>query len=218
MNLEDLEIGHSIELEVSSNNKKTAMTSTIEQKLESSVLLNPIRSDGKLVGFPPHCMVDILYSDREHAYCWRNVTVKAIVYKGSAYHSIELSGDAEIINRRAAYRVYMGERMTITTFTNEGPKNFEVLVKDISETGFAFFSTEALDVGRVVRLNMPMNEDGYLKLSSQIVRKQPCEERSDIIYGCRFAERNRLLSGYLMSLQQSRQKNKMGNNSTQSNR
>lgn len=210
MNLGDLEIGHSIELEVSSKNEKTSMTSSVEVILDSSALLSPIRIDGKIVGFPPHCVVDILYLDSDHAYIWHDVTVKAVIYKNTAYHSVELVGDAEVINRRSAYRVYIGERMPITTFTNEGPKNFEVLVKDISETGFAFFSTETLDIGRVVRLNLPVNE-GYLKLSSQIIRKQTFEERTDVIYGCRFAERNRILSAHLMSLQQTRQKNKLGN-------
>lgn len=209
MRLEDLELKHSIELQISLNGKELTLLTVLEQVVGTSALLSPITSNGKLVGFPPTCNINLLYTASDKVFVWYHVTLKTIRYENRVFHCVDLAGDAETLNRRGAYRVYIGERMFVTTFTSEGPKQIEVLVKDISETGFAFFSKENLDIGRTVRLNLEL-EKGVLKLSAQIVRIQQVENRTEVIYGCRFSEHNPMISSYLMKIQQIRQKEKMG--------
>lgn len=209
MNYGDFTPGTPVELEVAAFGKKQCLPTAVEHVVEDVALLTPIRLNGKLVGFPPSCAVNLLYSANEHVYVWRNVAVKAITYKGTPYHSVRLIGDAEVVNRRGAYRVYIGKTMKVTTFTTEGPKNMEVLIRDISETGFSFFSTEALDLGRVVRLNLDLTK-GFLKLSATIVRTQEMEQQKNgLLYGCKFTERNQLLPSYLMAVQRERQQSRM---------
>lgn len=209
MNVKELVLGHSVELEINVSHNSKTFVSNVALLHESMVFLEPIRHEGKLVGFPANYSVNLLYPDQERAFVWKNISVKAVTYKGSVYHAIELIGDAEIINRRAAYRVYIGEQMPVTFFSNAGLKSFDALIRDISETGFSFFSNDSFDIGRTVRLNLPFSSAEHIKLSSQIVRKQSSEERNDMLYGCRFSEKNRYLSSYLMSIQQMRQRQKM---------
>ena len=83
-------------------------------------------------------------------------------------------------------------------------------VKDLSETGMAFFSKEEFDVGRTVRLHLAIRKGQELQLSAQIIRIQEFENRQDKLYGCKFIEKNNRLIGYLMHLQQERQRAKMG--------
>ena len=210
MQLGDLEPNHSVELQVSMNGKNITLLTVLEQSVAPSALLSPLTMNGKVVGFPATCDISFLYPTKDKVYVWYGVKMKTVRYENKIYHSAELIGDADTINRRGAYRVYIGERMKITTFTSEGPKPVEVLIKDISETGFAFLSPENFDVGRTVRLNLDL-EKGILKLSAQLVRIQTLENRQDILYGCQFSEHNSLLGAYLMKIQQRRQKEKMGN-------
>lgn len=210
MTAEELQPEHGIELEVMMNGKKTTLISSVEKTIGSTVLLAPIQIGGKVVGFPPTCVVNLLYINDNQVHCWKNIKLKAVRFEKRVYHSAELSGEAEILNRRGAYRVYIGEQMMLTAFSATGPKNYQVHLKDISESGMAYFSKEEFDVGRTVRLHLVLKKGEELQLSAQIIRIQEYENRTDKLYGCKFIEKNSLLVGYLMHLQQERQKQKMG--------
>ncbi len=210
MNAAKLEISHSMELEIWINNKKTTLVTAIEKVVDQTVLLTPLRINGKLLGFPPTCTVNLLYPTQEHVYAWQNVQVKAVKYEREVYHCVTLNGDAITVNRRGSYRVFFGQEMLITTFTNNGPKSLKVLIKDVSEGGFAFYTKEEFEIGRTVRFNMLLKNSQELHLTAQIVRTQSDETRGDTLYGCKFREKSPHLPGVLMHLQQERQKQKMG--------
>lgn len=210
MTAADVQLEHAVELEVTMNGKKTTLISAVEQKINTVILLTPIRSNDKVVGFPPDCMVSLLYIEDGHVFCWRNVQIKTVRFEGKIFHSVELVSDAEMLNRRGSYRVYIGAQTKLTAFSAEGPKNFDVILKDISESGMAFLSKEDFDVGRTIRLYLPIHQEHVLTLSAHIVRVQEFENRQDKLYGCKFIEKNKRLIGYLMGLQQTRQKQKMG--------
>ncbi len=91
-------------------------------------------------------------------------------------------------------------------FTSEGPKPSRALVRDISETEFSFISKEDFSAGRTVRLNLAIAEDHEIRLSAQVVRIQPKSTRAGTVYGCRFIEKNKYLSSYLMRKQQAWQR------------
>lgn len=210
MNAADLEIAHSLELEIWINNKKTTLLTKVEQVIDHTVLMTPIRINGHLVGFPPTCTVNLLYPTDEHVFAWVNVQIKAVKFQKEIYHCVTLNADASTINRRGSYRVYIGEEMHVTSFTNEGPKSIRALIKDVSEGGFAFITTEEFDIGRTVRLNLVIKKTQELHLTAQIVRQQPGPRATETLYGCKFRENNPHLPGVLMHLQQERQRKKMG--------
>jgi len=210
MTAAELQLEHSVELEIMMNGKKTTLLSGIEQVIGNTVLLTPIQINGKVVGFPPNCMVNLLYVGEKQVFCWKNIKLKAVRYDKKIYHSAELVGDAEILNRRGSYRVYVGEQMLLTAFSANGPKTYKVHLKDISESGMAFFSKEEFDVGRTVRLNFSIKKGADIPLSSQIIRIQDFENRPEKLYGCKFVEKNNRLVSILMHLQQERQREKMG--------
>lgn len=211
MTAADLELSHSVELELSVNGKKTTLLTAVEKVINQTVLLTPIEMNGKLVGFPPTYKVNFLYLADDQVYCWKDLVVKAIRFEGKVYHCVTLIADAITLNRRGAYRVYIGERMSIAAFTSAGPKLHHVLVKDVSETGFAFLSKESFDVGRTVRLNLRLGNIPEIRLAGQIIRRQEPENGgNDIIYGCKLTERNKMLTNSLMRIQQERRRQQLG--------
>ena len=98
MTAAEMQLSHSVELEILMNGKKTTLLTSIEQIIGTTVLLTPIQINGKVVGFPPNCSVTLLYIDDNHVYCWKNISVKAVRYEKKIYHSAELIADAEILN------------------------------------------------------------------------------------------------------------------------
>jgi len=210
MTFEELQLNHPVEIEVALNGKQTTLISSIEHKVGESLLLSPIKMNDKVIGFPPECSICLYYIESGKVYRWSNIAIKTVRYEGEIYHSVTINIDAEVLNRRGAFRVYIGERMPLTSFTANGPKKTEVLVKDISESGLAFLSEEEFTIGRTVRLQLKYGENHILQLTAQIVRVQDLENHRDKLYGCKFIERNNRLTGYLMKRQQERQRNKNG--------
>lgn len=210
MTAAELQLEHSVELEILLNGKKTTLLTAIEHIIGTTALLTPIQMNGKVVGFPPDCVVNFLYVGEKQVYCWKKVKLKAVRYENKVYHSAELPGDAETMNRRGSYRVFVGTQMLLTAFSANGPKNYTVQLKDISESGMAFYSKEDFDIGRTVRLHFSVKNGQDLPLSSQILRIQEFENRQERLYGCKFVEKNNRLIGILMHLQQERQRERMG--------
>ena len=98
--------------------------------------------------------------------------------------------------------------MAITVFQSHGPQSFNVLVRDISESGFGFVCKEEYETSRTIRLTIPLTERKSLSLSATIVRKEHNEEKGTYTYGCKFIEPNSYLSSYLMAKQRERQQEK----------
>lgn len=203
----DLQLNHSVELEVNINGKTTTLLSSIEKISNTNVLLSPIFIGGKLVGFPPEYSVSFIYMEGEGVYCWKNISIKAIQYQGNVYHCVTLLTEAEVWNRRNAFRISVGETMELISFGESGPKTHKVFVKDISETGMAFISNEigTFFVKHTIRLKLKIFSGQIVQLSAQIVRAQPTKNEGETLYGCRFLEKSHFLSKHLVRLQQAQQ-------------
>jgi len=212
MTTAELELSHSIELEINLNGKKATLLTSIEHILDDTVLLTPIQMNGKIVGFLPPIVVNLYYVEEGRVFLWSDVSIKAVKYQGKRYHSVTLDTEPKILNRRGAYRVYIGEKMSLLTFSSEGSELHDVYVRDISETGMSFFSKEEFAKGRTVRLRLRLKNGQELSLSSQIVWKRSGthRRRNQFLYGCKFLGRSRELTSYLMTVQQERQKQRMG--------
>lgn len=202
----ELQLNHSVEIEVTFNEKITTLLSSIEKVVNNNVLLKPILIGGKMVGFPSNYDISLIYMDGEVVYCWKKIAIKPVRYENKIYHCVNLATKAEIWNRRKSFRVYIGEKMNLISFGHEGAKMHQVFVKDISETGMAFISSEPFFVKHTVRLKLKIFSGQIIQLSAQIVRTQPTDNETETLYGCRLLERSTLLSKHLVKLQQEQQK------------
>ena len=61
MTAAEMELEHSIELEITINGKKSTLLTAVEQVIGTNILLTPIQINEKVVGFPPDCIVNLLY-------------------------------------------------------------------------------------------------------------------------------------------------------------
>lgn len=210
MTIADLTEHSKVTLVVTIGIKSKDLTTTIVRVTPEYVLLEPILVDGRTVGFGNSCTIDLLCTQKQAAFAWRSVSLSLIKSKGHIYYKVSLSGEAGPYNRRNAFRVYIGETMHIFAFQHTGPTPFDVLVRDISETGFGFICKEKYDVSRTVRFSIPITgRRKMLTLTATIVRREFDENNHTYSYGCKFIEPNAALSGYLMQKQRKHQQDKM---------
>lgn len=208
MTITDLEEQRSVTLVVTVGLKSKDISTTIAEVHSDYVLLQPILVDGRTVGFGDSCTIDFLYLQEQTVYAWHSVSLPLVKIKGVTYYRLVLEGEAKPYNRRGSFRVYVGETMAITVFQSSGPQSYNVLVRDISESGFGFVSKDEYDVSRTIRLAIPLTERKTLMLSATIVRRDHNEEKGTYNYGCKFVEPNSYLSSYLMAKQRERQQGK----------
>lgn len=209
MTILDLDEQHPVTLVVTVGLKSKDLATNIVEVHADHVLLKPILVDGRTVGFGDTCTIDFLYLQDQVVYAWHSVSLPLVKIKGSTYYRVALVGEARPYNRRGSFRVYVGETMNITVFQSSGPQPFNVLVRDISETGFGFVSKEEYEISRTIRLSIPLTDRKTLVLSATIVRRDFNEEKGTYNYGCKFVEPNSYLSSYLMTKQRERQQGKM---------
>ncbi|MBR6537326.1 MAG: PilZ domain-containing protein [Lachnospiraceae bacterium] len=208
MTIQDLEEERSVTLVVTVGLKSKDLSTTIAEVHSDYVLLHPILLEGRTIGFNDSCSIDLLYLQDQAVFAWHGVALPLVKNKKGTYYKVELEGEAKPYNRRGSFRVYVGETMSITVFQSKGPQAYNVLVRDISESGFGFVSKEEYDAGRTIRLTIPLTERKTLVLSANIVRREFFEDKGTYSYGCKFVEPNAYLSSYLMAKQRERQQGK----------
>lgn len=204
MLISDLEKGHAVTLFVYLEGKTKYLETKIVEIAPDFVLTEPILHNGMTVGFKEGCFVDFQYVFDHKVYAWISVNVTLVRWQGQIFHKIDLFGEGQPLNRRGSYRLYIGEEMSLTTFTSEGSQKNQVLVKDISETGIGFFSKEDWHISQLVRLNIPI-QSGSLPVAAKIVRKIYDEKRGRYLYGCHLTEPNKYLPRYIAKRQQQKQ-------------
>jgi hypothetical protein len=200
LQIDDLSKGGIAEIEVKCNGKTMNFKSEIAHIKDNSVLLNSVKVNDQTVGFSDKCQINFLYILDGKLYIWENVPVKLVKYDGAIYHKVDIYGDGKPFNRRDSFRLYIGEDMPLYLNSANGPSAISVLVKDISETGVSFITTEEIDVERTFRLKLKDNNP-MISLSGMIVRKEFLSHLGSFLYGCRFNEKNNLLGKYIAKKQ-----------------
>lgn len=200
MFIDSIAIGDTMQVEVKCNGKTLRFNGVIAHIINNSILTEPFKVNDQTVGFSDNCQINFYYVFEKKLYLWENVTVKLVRYDGKIYHKIDLFGEGNPYNRRDAYRMYIGEDMSIYVNTATGPEALSVLVKDISETGLAFITKEEFDLDRTIRLRIKDNAT-LITISGVIVRKDFQKNLSAYLYGCKFNERNEKLARYIAKKQ-----------------
>lgn len=206
MNVQELPSGSQIELEIHSGSDTLSLHSSVVKPIQNSILIEKLDHEGKLLGIPDNCSVNLLYVDTKDScpYVWENVSVRPVRYKEGIYHYIDnISAKSNAhINRRKAFRLYIGKEMILSVHDNTGLKQYRVLLKDISETGMAFVTKEDFPIKKLVHLDFIDN--GFsIPLSGHIVRKTAANgSPNKTVYGCHFSSPRPLLNKYIAKKQQ----------------
>ena len=142
---------------------------------------------------------DISYVEQEDKppFIWRNIKAKYIKIKDISYHMIWQTSEGKRENRRSAFRLFVGEKAQLSLVSKQGKVN--VILKDISTTGFAFVHNEDLDTNKFCSISSVI-DNSTLVLSGIIVRKQ-IMENGNIVYGCKMEKFSKELEKFIAKKQ-----------------
>ena len=115
--------------------------------------------------------------------------------KSGSFYKITASGEGFEINRRGAFRLFVGISGVAQLGINR--KAVDVIVKDVSENGFSFVSSE--DMENVINMPVRLVFNDFNKnysLMGIIVRKVIINE-TKVLYGCQLSVSNSQLEQYI---------------------
>lgn len=181
----ELKINTNLNIIVKQKSEELQFHSKVISVLADKVIIDAIRMDGKAVKLSssPNIRIDIMACPANEApYMFENVYVKMTRYNNRLAYQITALRRGKKVNRRAAERLFLGVKGNIQLGINKS--NFDVVVKDISQTGFSFAASRNL----LDAIDMPVKlrfKDDYNKIDivGRIVRKTVLDDKK-VIYGC----------------------------------
>ena len=217
MLLQEMTEDNNLIIELSMNRQKYEFPSKVIRKVNQSVLVEPIRINGKILSFNSSgggITVSIyMIRDGKPPMLWKGVAVNSIREEEGTLYKISANGEGFEVNRRGAFRLFIGISGVAQLGTNR--KAVDVIVKDVSESGFSFVGTEDMDnvINMPVRLVFADFNQNY-SLMGIIVRKVVIGENK-IVYGCRLGVRNANLEQYISQKQRQMLSMNRGNSAFQ---
>ncbi|MGN0318906.1 MAG: PilZ domain-containing protein [Lachnospira sp.] len=187
-----------IVFEFSFNNHKFEFPSKVLGRGNGYLLAEPIHIGGKILSFNSEqsIAINLIYNrDNKSPVIWKGIGVSIVVVKGKQQYKVVSSGEGYEINRRDSFRLFLGVNGVAQINVNK--KALNVIVKDISETGFSFVSAE--DIERVEGLPVRLvfaDMNKQFSLMGQCVRKVKLAE-DKFLYGCQLTVENTEIPKYI---------------------
>lgn len=198
MLLQEMPVDNKIIIELSIKRQKFEFPSKVVSQENNSIFIEPIRINGKVLTFNASESIAInivMIRENKSPMVWKGVGVACVHEKSGSFYKITASGEGFEINRRGAFRLFVGISGVAQLGINR--KAVDVIVKDVSENGFSFVSSE--DMENVINMPVRLVFNDFNKnysLMGIIVRKVIINE-TKVLYGCQLSVNNSQLEQYI---------------------
>lgn len=197
----ELSPGTTVRLIISIEGTMFEFDTTVHSQHKKKILITPVRKNGKILNVQgDQITVDIMYMrEDEKPMLWENTGMECVRYKGVVYYAIPAETQGKEYNRRGEFRLFVGEEHH-ARIGHGGPDRI-VLLKDISNSGFAFVYPEDLadSEGAFVYMTYPAklaDSTIELPLFGKVVRKMTLSD-GRILYGCVLMKKNELIGHFI---------------------
>lgn len=113
MLLSEMKIGKPLEIYINREGYNYRVVSKIEDAAQGRVCVTLIASKKRVFEFLETDAVDIVYRDEDRMWKWKSVVGGVTELDGEKFHCFYSDAEGESFNRRNAYRVFVGEKLTV---------------------------------------------------------------------------------------------------------
>lgn len=204
MEIKEITTSYKMSITISNQRADITLNSKIAFVRGDRLYVEPFEHNGVILNFNSGNVVIsmIAYQEEKSPFLWKIVHIDKENVDGKCYHVITSEVNGVRINRRENFRVFLGIDGRATIVGKSNP--FDVLVKDISENGFAIL----LDETSEIKLNRndllllefydSISEEDFA-LTGRVVRAEKTERY--ILYGCRLTKENPMVRKYIANKQ-----------------
>lgn len=195
--LREVVIGTEVDLEVKSEKCDWLFQSTVRQEIKGALLLDPVIYEDKMLNLSADGIsVNVIVKDEDIPIQFRNCVVRNIRLQDGNFLAVACSQEGKRVNRRNAFRIFMGERGTVELIGKN--RRLDAVVRDLSMTGFSFVVDvyDWEDDTSLVWLNFTGRYDEKMRMQGEVIRKSE-GERGRLIVGCQIIKCANDLSSYI---------------------
>ena len=203
MEIYELTTAHKMSITIANARTNISLNSNIVFVEDNKLYVEPFVYEGAVLNFDSANVTIsmIAYEEEKSPYLWQVVHIAKEVRDNTPYHVISSNLSGVKINRRENFRLFLGIEGTATLM---GGKPFEVLVKDISSSGFAVLvdmnkpiNVHKNDIMQLEFVDATFNED--FVLNGRVVRMDKTDKY--LLYGCRMVSENPVIDKYIANKQ-----------------
>ena len=217
MEIYELTTAHKMSITIANARTNISLNSNIVFVEDNKLYVEPFVYEGAILNFDSTnvSISMIAYEEEKSPYLWQIVHIVKEVRDNTTYHVISSNLSGVKINRRENFRLFLGIDATVTLM---GGKPIQVIVKDISSSGFAVLvdmnnpiSVHKNDIMQLEFSDKAFEED--FVLHGRVVRMDKTDKY--LLYGCRLVSENPAIDKYIANKQLENRVNakKNGNNS-----
>ncbi len=202
MNLIDLPDNAKLELRFIFKSKNYSMEVEIQMKIVNTIFIQAISCNGAPIDNMGVNDPVLIYKTEKGLYLFKEAAFKLVHIKGVNMYAVTCQNEADKVNRRAAYRVYMNEPviLRITKF-NRNKIELSGILKDLSLTGMGIILPYKGDDIQTIEIQLELGRNTDISLVGKIVRIKELANNKGYLYGCSFQTQKDALSRYIFSRQ-----------------
>ena len=203
MEIYELTTAHKMSITIANARTNISLNSNIVFVEDNKLYVEPFVYEGAVLNFDSANVTIsmIAYEEEKSPYLWQVVHIAKEVRDNTSYHVISSNLSGVKINRRENFRLFLGIEGTATLM---GGQPFDVLVKDISSSGFAVLvdmnkpiNVHKNDIMQLEFVDTTFNED--FVLNGRVVRMDKTDKY--LLYGCRMVSENPVVDKYIANKQ-----------------
>lgn len=222
MLIEELSAGQAIKLQAKIGEEIIEFESSVQDSLprKHAILADVVRKNEKIISFRGKgLIVDLHVAPADSApLVFKNVAIELRKKQDDSFcYYISTITEAKVLNRRQAFRCYVGVASTVQCGANRAA--YDAVIKDVSITGFSITTSSENQFHENQVLHTVLNdyleeiaENFSFQLYGIIVRCIDLEN-GQLVYGCRLNQRVPGLDAYIMKKERLRLKKTGGGSS-----
>lgn len=203
MEIYELTTAHKMSITIANERTNISLNSNIVFVEDNKLYVEPFVYQGAVLNFDSTNVTIsmIAYEEEKSPYLWQVVHIVKEIRDNTPYHVISSNLTGVKINRRENFRLFLGLDGTATLM---GGQSFDVVVKDISSSGFAVLvdmnkpiTVHKNDIMQLEFVDKSFEED--FVLAGRVVRMDKTDKY--FLYGCRLATENPVIDKYIANKQ-----------------
>ena len=190
MKIIDIDTESKLILKFRYKEKSYSMSVTIIVKSKHYIVIPAILERNQVVD--PETLLDreLVYTTKEGIFRYEQVKLEFATFMGMRVYYASSEEDIAKMNRREAFRVFIGDLVKITVMLPNGRRKYvEGILKNLSIAGMGILLKQDFEIGATMRIVYEFEGVSFL-LSGQVVRKEKVARYRAFNYGCRFKEPN----------------------------
>lgn len=203
MEIYELTTAHKMSITIANARTNISLNSKIAFVEGNRLYVEPFVYEGAVLNFESANVTIsmIAYEEDKTPFLWQVVRIEKEKRDNVLYHVISSNLSGVKINRRENFRLFLGIEGKATLM---GAQPFDVLVKDISSSGFAILvdMNKTINVHKNDLMQIEFTDPSFnesFSLIGRVVRMDKTEKY--LLYGCRLASENPAIDKYIANKQ-----------------